>query len=463
MPVVSIGVLRRDPMNEALFRNDIAPILEAACAGKRVDAVSLALRVGSETFALSRGLANRAEDIAATPETLFHIGSVTKSLTAEIVWSLIAAGRLSADLPVIRAAPELSHIRTLADPRLTVLHLLSHTGGLDGDVIFDAGRDRDVLRRYMAQIREIGSLFAPGEHFSYANIGYGILGRIAELASGGAFEDLLARHLGQTHGLTRFGILPLDKIRQRTALHFVEGKNGLAPDYFGPHSNIASGTVLAMSMGDLVGWAASHFASTATGEVPSLTAAMTQPVAALPHNHRYGGWGAGFTLMADRDETLIGHDGGTAGTSTFLRIAPHKRVAWALSATGSGGTAVYRDVEPILRRLAGLAPAPERVPPGGPVPSDLSVYEGRFVRDGMSFTVRRHDARSLRLGVEGPLAPGIANGLVLQPLSAKVCAMRIPALDASVWVSFHDFDEHSRPRLLFLLERMARRNDGDAR
>jgi CubicO group peptidase (beta-lactamase class C family) len=437
----------------AAFLKDIAPILEQACARGTLDAAALAVVHDGQVFEHAWGLANRREEIAATPDTLFHIGSATKSITAELVWQLIGDGRLGLDTPVIGAAPELSHIATLRDERLTIGHLLSHTGGLDGDVIFDAGRGRDVLRRYMEQIGEIGSLHAPGSQFSYANVGYGILGRIVEVAGGQVFEDALATRLRGHHKLTRVAILPIEKIRQRTALFF----SGERPDYFGPYSNIASGTVLAMSMGDLARWAGSHLEK--DGAVPALTEQMRRPAVALPHNHRYQGWGYGVSLLDDLGRSLIGHDGGTAGTATFMRVAPHRGTAWAMAATGGAAVAVYREVEPHLRRLAGLPDQLPRNPSGRPVPDDLSVYEGSYRRHGMTFDIAKGPDRTLIMTITGAMAPTSFSGLTLHPVTAQVFSVRIPALDAEIWASFHEFDEAGKPQLFFVLERMTRRGD----
>ena len=441
------------------LKDTATSILAEACHSRRVDAASLAFMHRGEILQLAQGFANRPEGVEATAETLFHIGSVTKSLTAELVWKLVHAGRLDPGLPVIDAAPELSHLPALSDRSLTISHLLSHTGGIDGDVIFDAGRGKDVLRRYMSQIRELDSLYAPGAHFSYANLGYGILGRIVELASGAAFEDLLAKSLRGDHGLSQVAILPIEKIRRRTALYFETDATGTNPSYFWPHSNIASGTVLAMSMPDLARWGSSHFADGA-GRVPALTDAMRKPVIALPHNHRYEGWGCGFSLLDDLGDVLLGHDGGTAGTSTYFRVAPRHRTSWAFAATGPGGGATYQQLEPLLREMAGLSQAPVRVPPGGPAPDNLSRYAGTYRRYGVSFAVKDNPDGTLRLAVEGPMAPGVLDAVIMRPLSTTVCEARIPVLDRSVWISFHDFDDSGKPELLFVTERMARRSNG---
>jgi CubicO group peptidase (beta-lactamase class C family) len=440
------------------FAREIAPVIEDACNTGLITAGSVAAIAAGETHAFAAGMANSVEGIAANEDTLFHIGSVTKCMTAELIWKLVLEGRLDVNMPVIAAAPELSHIATLADGRVTLLHLLSHTGGLDGDIIFEAGRGKDVLRHYLSEIRAIDRLYAPGAHFSYANIGYAILGRIAEANAGLPFEDLLARSLRSDHKLSRIAILPLEKIQQRTALHFLGEGKGRSPDYFWPHSNIASGTVLAMSMKDLARWGVSHFAE--NGKRSAITEAMAQPVITLPHNHRYAGWGAGMTLIDEPDGKLIGHDGGTAGTATFFRIAPDQHVAWAFSATGSGGMSVYRKLDPLLRKLFGVAGQPKRVPPGGPAPRDLSPYVARYSRYGMTFDVTKSE-NGLSISTDGAMAPRVIDRIELRPLTAQVFEARLAALDATIWISFHDFDANGKPSFVFLLERIARR-EGDA-
>ncbi len=441
-------------MTAADFAKDIAPVIEEACQTGLITAGSVAAVAAGETHAFSAGMANSVEGVAANEETLFHIGSVTKCMTAELVWKLVLEGRLDVNMPVIAAAPELSHIATLADGRVTLLHLLSHTGGLDGDLIFEAGRGKDVLRHYLSEIRAIDRLHAPGAHFSYANIGYAILGRIAEANAGLPFEDLLARSLRNDHKLLRIAILPLEKIQQRTALHFVGEGNAKRPDYFGPHSNIASGTVLAMSMQDLARWGASRFAE--NGKRSAITGAMAQPVITLAHNHRYAGWGAGVTLIDRPDGKLIGHDGGTAGTATFFRIAPDGQVAWAFAATGTGGMSVYRKLDPLLRKQFGVQEAPKRIPCGGPAPRDLSAYCGRYSRYGMTFDITKAE-NGLSISTDGAMAPRVIDRLELHPLTAQIFETWLAALDATIWISFHDFDASGKPSLVFLLERMARR------
>ncbi|HOY77192.1 MAG TPA: serine hydrolase domain-containing protein, partial [Hyphomonadaceae bacterium] len=393
---------------------EIAGTLENACASGKITAASLALTTGDELHAVAAGMANQPEGVSATTDTLFHIGSVTKAMTAEIIWNLAEQRKLSVDWSAAEAAPELARISGLDDPRLTLRHLLSHTSGLDSDIVFDAGLGPDVLRNFFGKVDRIGALFDPGQHFSYSNVGYGVLGRVAELAGGAPFEEQLASLLRNQHGLTHFAIHPADKIRQQTAVLFHDGQ----PVLFGPCSSIASGTLLAMSMSDLVRWGASH----ASGKLTS-TSLMRAAAITLPHNHRYEGWGNGFALMDNLGAGLFGHDGGTAGTGTFLRIC--EQATWAMSATGPGAIGVYREIEPMLRAALELAPS-RRQGVLQELPGPLDVYEGVYSRHGADYAVSKSDDGGLIVTASGTMVAPMS--LSLRSLSARVWEAILPGL-----------------------------------
>ena len=122
---------------------------------------------------------------------------------------------------------------------------------------------------------------------------------------------------------------------------------------------------------------------------------------------------------------MIGHDGGTAGTATFFRIAPDQQGAWAFAATGAGGISVYRRLDPLLRKHFGIAAAPTRIPPGGPAPRDLSAYCGRYSRYGMTFDITKAD-NGLSISTGGAMAPRVIDRIELRPLTAQVFEARLP-------------------------------------
>src|SRR5881392_377984 len=96
------------------------------------------LRDGRERHA-GFGVTSVDNPLEVTPETRFQTGSISKTFTGTVVMYLVAQGLLELDRPVREYLPEL----TLGDPdaaaRVTMRHLLSHTGGWEGDYFDDTG------------------------------------------------------------------------------------------------------------------------------------------------------------------------------------------------------------------------------------------------------------------------------------------------------------------------------------
>jgi CubicO group peptidase (beta-lactamase class C family) len=94
---------------------------------------------GRGVFA-SHGVTSVENPLPVTPDTLFLIGSVTKTFTATAVMRLVADGKVALDAPVRRYVPELVLADEGAADQITVLNLLNHTSGLDWGVIGDSAR-----------------------------------------------------------------------------------------------------------------------------------------------------------------------------------------------------------------------------------------------------------------------------------------------------------------------------------
>ncbi len=132
------------------------------------------------------GLANLEHGIPNTPQTVFHIGSVSKQFTAMAVALLEQEGRLSLADDVRRHVPELPDY----GHTITLDHLVHHTSGLRdfcellimaGILEEDAYTNEDILDLIFRQ-REPNC--PPGEQFMYCNSGYALLALIVERVSG---------------------------------------------------------------------------------------------------------------------------------------------------------------------------------------------------------------------------------------------------------------------------------------
>jgi hypothetical protein len=140
------------------------------------------------------GQADRQAGTANTPATRFRIGSMNKMFTAVATLQLVEAHKLALDDPIGRHLPGYPNREVAA--KVTVRHLLTHTGGT-GDIFgpeFDRNRlklreHRDYLKLYGSR----GLTQEPGTRFEYSNYGFVLLGALIERVSGGVLLRLRSR------------------------------------------------------------------------------------------------------------------------------------------------------------------------------------------------------------------------------------------------------------------------------
>jgi D-alanyl-D-alanine carboxypeptidase len=130
------------------------------------------------------GLANTAAGLPVTPETLFQIGSISKSFTSIILLQLQEQGLLDVNDPVKKYLPWFE-IQSEYEP-ITLRHLMSHTAGII------TGSD-DTVSAYTEawNLRYTKATAPPGEMFHYSNSGYKVLGLVLQTLLGQSLADIL--------------------------------------------------------------------------------------------------------------------------------------------------------------------------------------------------------------------------------------------------------------------------------
>jgi CubicO group peptidase (beta-lactamase class C family) len=93
---------------------------------------------GREAYAC-HGVTSVDNPLSVDPDTLFVLGSVTKTYTATMLLRLVTEGQVELDAPVRRHIPELRLTDEHAAATVTVLQLLNHTAGLDWGITVDTG------------------------------------------------------------------------------------------------------------------------------------------------------------------------------------------------------------------------------------------------------------------------------------------------------------------------------------
>jgi len=173
----------------------------------RPDSPGAALTItqgGEIVYERGYGSANLEYGIPITPETIFHVASVSKQFTTAAVLQLAAEGRLGLDDDVRIHLPYLP----VFGPTLTLRHLIHHSSGLrdQWELLRWAGwRMDDVitqehLLRMIRRQRELN--FVPGAEHIYCNSGYTLLAEVVAAVSGQTFREYTAERFFGPLGMT---------------------------------------------------------------------------------------------------------------------------------------------------------------------------------------------------------------------------------------------------------------------
>jgi D-alanyl-D-alanine carboxypeptidase len=166
--------------------------IQAQMQKQHIAGLSLAVvKDGKILKAKGYGLANVETNTPATPETVYKIASISKQFLAAGIMMLAQDGKLGLDDKIskyLEGTPE-------AWKDITIRHLLAHTSGLVEDPPgfdpFKPQPDTDVVKSaYSTKL-----LFAPGEKWSYSNLGYFALGEIIHKVSGKPWSEFVTERV----------------------------------------------------------------------------------------------------------------------------------------------------------------------------------------------------------------------------------------------------------------------------
>lgn len=176
---------------------------------------------GRVLFQKAYGLADRANRKPNSLDTQFRFGSMGKMFTAVAIMQLVEKGKIDLEAPIGRYLADYPNQDTAT--KVTVAHLLSHTGGT-GDIFGpDFNRNKASLRSTKDYVDLYGNRapeFAPGSRQSYSNYGFILLGRIVEQVSGLRYDDYIQRHIFKPVGMASTGNRPESEVLPNRAVSY---------------------------------------------------------------------------------------------------------------------------------------------------------------------------------------------------------------------------------------------------
>ena len=357
-----------------------------------VPGVALGVIDGDAEYAAGFGVTNVEQPRPVDDETLFPVVSITKTLVATAVMRLVEQGKLDLEQPVRRYLPELRLRDGRSSDRLTLTHLLTHTGGFQGDFSDGAygihcGLGDDTLERFVALLAHLPQHALPGRMWAYSNAGFSLIGRVIEVATGQTFEascrDLVLEPLGMERSFFSSGeaILEGSAVGHRV----IEGRVEVARGWTLPRVLRPAGG-LVCSARDLLRYARFHLGD---GRVDSgarllsaeFMASMRSPrVGDALHNGCLASFadevGLSWFSRATHQGRVLVH-GGWTSLALRLTLVPDQQFGAFVLTNAELGAQLHAEVTKQALQdylgLDGLDAVPLDKPPG-----DLSSYAGTY-------------------------------------------------------------------------------------
>ena len=349
------------------------------------------------------GFADVKAGLKVRPQTLFEIGSISKSFVALLVLQLAEEGKLDLHKPVTNFLPWLK-IESKFSP-FTTHHLLSHTSGLSGVPL--------LLRTAGTSL---GVSFEPGTKWVYSNIGYDLLGLLIEAVDKRSFAEAMQQRVFNPLGMNSSFPIISNEIRERVAVGYgplqadrpfpIRGKLGEAPWIEVPE---AAGSIAstATDMGNYLQMLLNNGAGS-KGRVLSEKSfeLFTRPVIKSPFRGEEASYAYGLWVSENNGHKLLRHTGGMVAFSSAMYADLTDGLGAFASVNAARLPGGYRPIPVVRYALALLSAASggkelPALPPPLPAPTSVTNaadYAGTFTLASSSDT---SESRKLVLVSEG--------------------------------------------------------------
>jgi CubicO group peptidase (beta-lactamase class C family) len=427
-----------DPRFRELCRELVAAMGRLGVPGAAVGVVD-----GDGEQIAGFGVTNVDHPLSVDGDTLFQIGSTTKTVTGTAAMRLVEQGRLDLDTPVRTYLPDLRLADADVAARVTLRHLFSHTAGWVGDYLDDLGNGDDALAKIVARMADLPQITPLSQVWSYNNAGFYLAGRVIEVVTGQTYEAAVQELVLDPLGMTMSFFFAADAITYRAAAgHRSPYEVGagepkvVRPWALARTAHPAGG--IASTVRDQLRYARFHMGDGTAADGTRLLAPESIALMQAPFAPAANGEFSGVTwfIYDVGDIRLVRHGGATNGQLSAFVMAPARRFAITVLTNSSRGGELHRDITRwALRAYLGIDERPPdllELPEG-----QLAAYAGRYsaamndaaieLRDGaLILQITPKGGFPMRDSPPGPTPPPVR----LAPCAAdQVIALDAPFTD----------------------------------
>ena len=300
------------------------------------------------------GVTSVENPLPVTPETLFQVGSISKTFTATALMMLQEAGQVDLDTPIRAYLPDFRLSDESVAERVTIRHLLTHTGGWWGDYFNDFGFGDDAQAKMLSEIAKLPQFTPLGEVWSYCNTGFNIAGRLIEVITGRSYEAALKEMILDPLDMNLTFFFPHDVMTYRFAVghEIVERAAKVArPWPIGRAGHPVGGVVSTVI--DLLRYARFHMGDGSGLLKPESIKLMQTPIVT---GSGLDVFGLSWFITPIGDTPVLRHGGATNGFTADFTLVPSRQFAITTLTNSAEGSVLYGDLRAsAMRQYLGIA------------------------------------------------------------------------------------------------------------
>ncbi len=300
----------------------------------------------SVIFLKGYGLRDTKKSDSIDTRTIFRLGSVSKSVTATLVAVLVNEGTLHWDDLVIKYLPDFHLKSEEATQKLTLRHLVSHTIGLPYHAYTIMVEDHAPFDTLIDHLKDLDLIGKPGELYSYQNVGFSLIGKVIEKATGKKLEQVFIEKLFLPLGM-KDASASFEKIMMSNNVaipHLFTRPTLISPTYY----SVAPAGGINASIQDMALWLKALMGSQPKILPRKNIDEIFEPqVKAVARNHYFWQWkqvrksyyGLGWRVITFNNDTIEYHGGYVNNYRCEVAINLKKKIAIAMLVNSPGSLA----------------------------------------------------------------------------------------------------------------------------
>lgn len=345
--VLSCAVATLGAQRDVPTRDSLQHVIDARVAAGRSTGLAVGILDGKGGgYDIASGLERPGKKLDAS--SVFEIGSITKTFTGILLADMVNRGEVRLDQPVAELLPAGTHVPSRNGRVITLGDLSSQISGLPR--LPDNMPQADPMNPYadftVAQLYDFLARYElprdPGSKYEYSNLGVGLLGHALAVRAGKSYEALVRERVLQPLGMTHTGVT-LDAAMKAHMSEGHDAAGAVVPLWDLP--TLAGAGALRSSLDDMMKFLAANISppDNAVGRA-----------IALSHTPRFTvntalSLALNWHISSFQGDTLIWHNGGTAGFRTIIAWNPRTHAGAVLLGNSS------QDNEDIVRHaLSGM-------------------------------------------------------------------------------------------------------------